>query len=206
MDIVMGIAPRQRREPSGLCVVEIDRRRPETGQHEDHYVVRHLERIPPGTRFPDMAQRVAEVAQGVKGKTGSRPEVFVDATGFGQPLIDQVKRQGDYIRVQPVYFTHGDRRTKEDGGVIRLGKAWVVCQLQVLLQGGQLHLPRSEEAEILAEELTEFEVEVAPDANDRYGAFKVGTRDELVTALGLAVQRPPRPGMECGRMTGFGIW
>ena len=31
-------------------------------------------------------------------------------------------------------------------------------------------------------------------ANDRYGAFKVGTHDDLVTALGLAVQldREPR--------------
>lgn len=92
------------------------------------------------------------------------------------------------------------------GGVIRLGKAWVVCRLQVLLQAGQLHLPRSQEAETLAEELTEFEVQIAPDANDRYGAFKVGTRDELVTALGLAVQRPPRGTMEYGRMTGFGFW
>jgi hypothetical protein len=32
---------------------------------------------------------------------------------------------------------------------------------------------------------------VAPYANDHYGAFMVGTRVELVTALGLAVQAPP---------------
>ena len=29
------------------------------------------------------------------------------------------------------------------------------------------------------------------DANERYGAFKVGSHDNLVTALGLAVQEPP---------------
>lgn len=61
----------------------------------------------------------------------------------------------------------------------------------MLLQTHQLHLPRSPEADTLAEELMEYEVQVAPDANDRYGAFPVGTRDELVTALGLAAQRPP---------------
>jgi hypothetical protein len=34
---------------------------------------------------------------------------------------------------------------------------------------------------------------VEPDANDRYGAFRVGRHDDLVTALGLAVHRaPPR--------------
>lgn len=41
---------------------------------------------------------------------------------------------------------------------------------------------------ILAEELLEYEVKVAEDANDRYGAFKVGSQDDLVTALGLALQ------------------
>jgi hypothetical protein len=33
---------------------------------------------------------------------------------------------------------------------------------------------------------------VSEDANDRYGAFKVGSHDDLVTALGLAVQEPVR--------------
>jgi hypothetical protein len=183
-------------------VVEVDKRRREDGKKVEHYVVRRLERLAPGTRYPDMARRFGEVAKKAQEKAQSRPEVFVDATGFGQPLIDQVEAAGDYRSVSPVYFTHGDRRI-EESGVVRLGKAWVVCKLQMLLQGGQLHFPPSPEAEILAEELTEFEVQVASDANDRYGAFKLGTRDELVTALGLAVQRPPRGTMEVGRMPGF---
>lgn len=44
------------------------------------------------------------------------------------------------------------------------------------------------EARILAEELMEYEIKVSEDANDRYGAFQVGTQDDLVTALGLALQ------------------
>lgn len=203
MDVVMGVAVRQRREPSGLCVVEVESRRGEDGKKVEHYVVRHLERIPPGTSYPAMAKRCGEVAKGVKDRTGSRPEVFVDATGFGEPLIDQVEAAGDYSGVRTVFFTHGDRRTQE-GGEVRLGKAWVVCKLQTLLQSGQLHLPRSPEAETLAEELTEFEIQVAPDANDKYGAFRVGTRDELITSLGLCVQRPPLCTVEYARMPGFG--
>jgi hypothetical protein len=35
---------------------------------------------------------------------------------------------------------------------------------------------------------------VSEDANDRYGAFRVGSHDDLVTALGLAVQTDhPKP-------------
>lgn len=68
----------------------------------------------------------------------------------------------------------------------------LVTRLQVLLQGDRLHLVQSPEAEILAQELREYEVKVTPDANERYGAFRVGTQDDLVTALGLAVQEDPR--------------
>jgi hypothetical protein len=190
MDLVMGAAPRQRREPTGLCLVEIDSRRDQAGKRVDHYVVRYLERLPPGTSFPAMAQRFGEVAAAVSQRTGSRPVIYVDATGYGQPFINEVKRAGSYTRVRPVFFTHGDRRV-EEGGEVRLGKCWLVTQVQMLLQTHQLHLPRSPEAERLAEELADYEVQVAADANDRYGAFRVGSQDELVTALGLAVQKPP---------------
>jgi len=189
MEVVMGAAPRQRREPSGLCVVEIESRRDEAGQREEHFIVRHLERLPAGTSFPKMAERCGEVAKAVKDRTRSRPEVYVDATGFGGEIVDLVKKHGDYSRVRPVYFNHGDRRVEERGEV-KLGKGWLVCRVQMLLQTHRLHLPRSTEAETLAAELMDFEVKPQPD-NDLYGAFRVGSQDELVTALGLAVQKPP---------------
>jgi hypothetical protein len=85
-----------------------------------------------------------------------------------------------------------NRRTEIDGEV-RLGKAWLVSHLQALLQGGRLHLPQTAEARALAEELLDYEIRVDENANDRYGAFKVGHHDELVTAIGLAVQPVRRP-------------
>ncbi len=44
---------------------------------------------------------------------------------------------------------------------------------------------------MLTSELRDYEIQVSEDANERYGAFKVGTHDDLVTALGLAVQTDP---------------
>jgi hypothetical protein len=43
----------------------------------------------------------------------------------------------------------------------------------------------------MKDELLDYEIRISEDANERYGAFKVGTHDDLVTALGLAVQTPP---------------
>jgi hypothetical protein len=44
-----------------------------------------------------------------------------------------------------------------------------------------------------ADELVNYEIKVSEGGMDVYGAFRVGTHDDLVTALGLAVQGDPRP-------------
>ena len=105
-------------------------------------------------------------------------------------MVDLLSAAG--ARSIACYFTHGDRRT-EEGGRVSIGRAWLVSRLQSLLQTDRLHLPDTAEARQLAAELRDYEIRVDQDANDRYGAFKVGTHDDLVTALGLGVQPTRRP-------------
>ena len=89
-------------------------------------------------------------------------------------------------------FTNGDRLTiKNDVGSI--GKAHLVSGLQVLLESGRLKLPTTDEARELAAELLDFEVGITAAGNDQYGAFRVGTHDDLAVALGLAtIEIAPR--------------
>jgi hypothetical protein len=123
-------------------------------------------------------------------ETPSIGAFYVDATGVGQPVVDEMRSRG--LAVTGVYFTHGDRRTAEASEArVTLGKAWLVSRLQALLQGGRLHLPDTSEARSLADELFDYEIRVDENANDKYGAFWVGRHDDLVTALGLAVQVEP---------------
>ena len=181
-------------------------RRAQAGRVDDHYVVRYLERLPLGTAYPLVAERLAEIVTGVRARVERvtvplgpgaveikerTPHVtlYVDGTGVGQPVVDLLAASG--VRPIACYFTHGDRRT-EEGRQVSIGKAWLVSRLQALLQTDRVHLPDSAEARQLAKELQDYEIRVDQDANDKYGAFKVGTHDDLVTALGLAVQ-PPRP-------------
>ncbi|MEM7351994.1 MAG: hypothetical protein AAF657_14435 [Acidobacteriota bacterium] len=71
----------------------------------------------------------------------------------------------------------------------------------MLLQTGRIHLPKTQQTEILARELLECEIRVESDANERYGSFLVGTQDDLVMALGLAVQTDmPHPGVVSGSL------
>src|SRR5918993_2223447 len=175
----------QRRDPTAIAVVEQEHRNTET-----HHIARHLERLPLGSPYPAVAERVAAVVGGVHVATsGQAPTLYVDATGVGTPIVDILSAAGvgGMARLKAVYFTHGDRR-KVERSEVKLGKAWLVSRMQALLQSGLLHLPRSAEAEALGKELLDYEIRVTEDANDRYGAFRVGAHDDLVTALGLATQ------------------
>ena len=191
----MGLDIGQHRDPTALCVVEVDQRK--KGRRTDwHFLVRHLERLPIGTTYPAIAQRLDEIARGIRQKGARTPQLFVDATGLGQPLIDLLDDETTCIRpITGVYFFHGDQLTRE-GRRIHLGKAYLVSRLQVLLQTGRLHLPRTADCEQLAQELLDYEIQVDEKANERYGAFRVGSRDDQVTALGLAVHNEPHlPGV-----------
>lgn len=192
----VGIDVGQKVDPTSIAVVEIVPRA-EGGATVDHYETRFIQRLPLGATYPAIAARLGEVVANVEralpwvtGAYQQKPwldlEVYADATGVGQPLVDILNESG--LEVAPVYFTHGDRRSVADGQ-INLGKAWLVARLKGLFQTGRIHLPPGHaEAAAMARELEDYELRVAEDANDRYGAFRVGAHDDLVTALGLAVQ------------------
>lgn len=51
----------------------------------------------------------------------------------------------------------------------------------------RIHLPRTQEAEAMQEELLNYEIKISDAGHDTYGAFKTGKHDDLVTALGFRV-------------------
>ncbi len=55
------------------------------------------------------------------------------------------------------------------------------------MQTGRIHLPRTDKMDAMQRGLLDYEIRVNEHANEQYGAFTVGTHDDLVTALGLAV-------------------
>jgi hypothetical protein len=198
----VGIDIGQKRDPTSIAVVEAGYRNVEdpgrVKDYESHFQVRYLDRLPLGTPYPEVARRLGDVCRKVQERKKVRPQVFVDATGVGQPILDLLR---DHTRdawiIWGVYFTHGDRRIADrEAKMVTLGKAHLVSRLQTLFQTGRIHVPSIGEARTLAQELENYEIRVDENANDRYGAFKVGTHDDLVTALGLAVQIEPRLAFE----------
>jgi len=186
-----GVDVGQKRDPTAIAVADPQERTVQ-GRTEYHYLIRHLERLPLGTSYPSVARRVGEIYHRARVRAGSEALIYVDATGVGAPIVDMLRDDTPRNRsVKAVYFTHGDRR-EESRGEVKLGKAFLVSRLQVLLQMNRLHLPQTSEANALAKELLDYEIRVDENANDKYGAFRVGCHDDMVTAVGLAVQLEPR--------------
>ena len=212
--VTIGVDIGQRVDPTAIAVVETEDRAPAPAPErlivhghggatvterqpavrpapDYHFVVRHLERLALGTPYPAVADRVVTVVRGVAERTGRTPRLFIDATGVGAPVVDALKAGGVTAQMWACFFTFGDKRTT-GAGTVTIGKAWLVSRVQVLLQRERLHLPRTSESEALAKELLDYEIKVDPDGDAKFGAFRVGTHDDLVTALGLGVQAEPK--------------
>ena len=174
---------------------------------EVHFAVRHLERLPLGTPYPQVVRRTREVLEHrelwVATGSGSRyvarrggvvplaaepvlvkPTLVVDATGAGRPVVDMLQAEG--LDPVPVTITGGDQATYERGW--RVPKRDLVGALQVLLQTGRLEVAESLPlAPTLVSELLTFRVRIDPlTAHDGYGAWREGQHDDLVLALAVA--------------------
>lgn len=188
----IGVDMGQKVDPTAIVVAEATRQA--TRNTPTVYTVRDIGRLPLNTSYPDVAAKVANVVAGVLERKSGRLRLLVDATGVGGPVVDLLRealRDKPYTLVACT-FTFGDRYMRdEQAGTASVGKAYLVSKLQALLQTGRLKLPVTAESEALARELQDYEIRVDQNANDKYGAFKVGTHDDLVTALGLAVLDDP---------------
>lgn len=202
-------------DPSAIVATEEVRR-----ERIAHFLVRHIERLPLGTSYPGVADRVAEVMAGLRaideqrrwdappreaparrGRWGGAYmpgpgagfgiELIVDGTGVGLPVVDLLREKG--LRPTVAIFTGSERLTVHPDDAITIGKAWMVARLQTLLQAGRLHLPDTAEAAILARELQDYRIDISNSGHASFNA-RSGQHDDLVVALGLSVgYEVPRP-------------
>jgi hypothetical protein len=206
---VLGLDLGQRRDPTALTVVEAvaeptgravhvghvagwgacDRCYPE---REDIFYVRDIGRLPLGTKYPVVGQRVAEVVFELN-RRGLKPYLLADATGVGVAGLDIVRAalvDADVL-VSAVTFTGGDKLRGNLGSPeISMPKAVLVSRLQALLQTGRVRMPDNSRTHALAEELARYEVRISESANLQAGAFGAA-HDDLATALGLATLFDP---------------
>ena len=189
----IGVDLGQRTDFTAIVVVEVQRRGytllsgaggpiPQGGRWV--YVARTIERPPLGTSYPVVVERLLKINRKLTEMKQRNRHFLVDATGVGQPIVDQLRRER--LRTAPVYITNSEQ-AKWEKGELHLGKAALVSRLQLLLQSGRILLPAGDaQTSAMVEELRNYEIKISDAMRAAFGVFKVGAHDDLVTALGLA--------------------
>jgi len=163
------------------------------------YKVRHLQRFPLGTPYPQMVDRTAQIKDQLSGSI-----LAVDGTGVGRPIIDLFWDRG----LSPWSITIiGSGEAKNDamdsvrkGGMIvtpsyrdqltwRVPKRDLVGALAIAFQTKMIKISSQlPDAKILTDELLNFKVKInTKTAHDSYEAWREGDHDDLVLAVAIAL-------------------
>ena len=158
----------------------------------DTHRLRHIERLRLGTSYPRVIKRVTQIRDRIKKLTDYTPEILVDATGVGRPVVDEFRSKG--IEVRPVTITAGESVSEEyvDGfHEIHVGKLALISRLDVLLSDGRIEWDgKTKGGKLLTSELRKFQIKVSQSGALQLEAEK-SFHDDLVIALALAVFAQP---------------
>jgi hypothetical protein len=104
----IGLDLGQRRDYTAIAVVErLERPRPYGETEFEALLVRHAERLPLGTRYPAVVDRVRELTY--LPELMGRCELIVDATGVGTPIVDLLRAERLGSSLAAVTITSGGR-------------------------------------------------------------------------------------------------
>jgi len=204
----------QSRDPTALAVLERAELKGEfdpamfAWRKEVELRLRYLERVPLGTPYPEIVERVRRLTRAPE--LAGRCHVAVDATGVGRPVVDMLRNAGLGATMLPAIITGGAAESLNNG-YYSVPKRDLITGLQVLLQRGGLRIAAGlKHGPDLVTELTGMRVRVGGEGREQYGAWREGTHDDLVFAVALAYwaarKTYPRDGMGAEAYWRFPGW
>jgi hypothetical protein len=196
MPFFVGLDLGQSADYTALAVVQDVTTKNPAGGTEKRLHLRHLERYPLRTPYPDIADKVSVLVRSPelspteydpsRVRYFSRPpELAVDNTGVGVAVTDLLKARG--LKFAAVTITGGDR-THKAKGTWRVPKRDLVAALEVPFHTGELKVAEGLELwRVLREELLNFRRKVdLRTAHDSYEHWRESDHDDLVLATALA--------------------
>ena len=196
MPFCVGLDLGQAADYTALAVVQDVTEENPAGGHRKALHLRHLERYPLRTPYPEIASKVAAL---VRDPTLSPaeydpsrmrhfskpPELAVDATGVGVAVTDLLKERG--LRFKAITITGGGKVNAAAGGY-RVPKRDLVAALEVPFHTGELKVAEGLELwPALQTELLNFRRKInLKTAHDSYEHWRDSDHDYLVLAVALA--------------------
>ena len=188
----VGLDLGQKQDPTALAVVEwaeyVGAWDAVAFEHrkETSLSLRHLERMPLGTPYPEVVYRVGCTMRSRQLAGAERRYLVVDGTGVGPAVVDLLLLEDLQAKLWPVTITSGDTERYADG-YYRVPKRDLIVGLQVLMQQCGLQIAEGmKEGATLAREMAEMRVKISGSGNEQFGAWRSGEHDDLVLAVALA--------------------
>jgi hypothetical protein len=160
--LILGADVGQLHDPSAIAVVS-------------GFAVRWVERLPLGTAYPLVADRIAAVA-----RAAGDPAIAVDATGVGRAVVDLLRERG----FEPIAVTlTGGRQVRRSGSSFSIPRATFLQPLVAAVETGRLKVAPCPHAAALVDELAALRQQGTGAIQGR-GA---GHHADMATAVALAL-------------------
>lgn len=202
MPFTVGLDLGQSADYTALSVVQAVKVAAGQGKFATVLHLRHLERYPLRTPYPEVAEKVAalmrdprlapeEIAPARRRYFRKAPELVVDNTGVGVAVTDLLRKLG--LKFVSVTITGGDKASGA-GGTMRVPKRDLVAALEVPFHTGALKVAEDLELwPVLKGELLTFRRKInLKTAHDSYEHWRETDHDDLVLATALACWQATR--------------
>ena len=207
MSFYIGLDLGQSNDYTALAVVEKVKASEADAEGDPDLHLRHLERYPLRTPYPEMVAQVAALVEDPQLRTTrldrrlgrtilEEPDLLVDATGVGRPVVDLFRERG--LRYKAITITGGNKVTVASlGGGYGVPKRDLIGALEVPFHSGRLKVAAGLALwETLRGELQTFRRKVSLTTGmDTYEHWRESDHDDLVLAAALAcwgAERKPR--------------
>lgn len=195
----VGVSLGQMREHTGIAVVErITQQRevitPTCGiEYEDadlppRFQCTHLERVPVGTRYPKIVERLIHL----KDSLGEGTSILADITMAGRPVSQLMQRAG--LNFTPVVLSNGDRSATNEG-VTYIPKRELIANVLVMLHESNIEFASTlQNTDVLREEMFSYQEKESGSPLEAAAIWRTGKNDDLLFSMAMAAWQARRPG------------
>lgn len=164
--------------------------------------VRHLERIPLGTPYPEIADYLDNLLR--RAPLYNQADLVLDYTGVGRAVSDIFEERG--LNPKKVAITAGNDVQRQGADRWHVPKSALISSVDAKLHTGELRFAANlKDAGALAEELKDFQRKVTEAGRSSFNA-REGKHDDLILSIAIALwwaMRESEPGPTAVPFYGF---
>lgn len=154
---------------------------------EDRLLITHIERLPLGTEYTTVLKRLTTISRSIPAE--EQCSLIADATGVGDPIVEQIRALRLQRSLYPVKITAGSA-SNYSAPFHNVPKNELLTRLTNVFERRQIRIPSTLPlARTLIEELASLSVKISSAGNEIIAPWRASQHDDIVFALALIIWR-----------------